>query len=56
MFDKIRVCQGWGYSEYRVTGYDGLTDEELIDKCDYCNFGGRVSRYGDYAIVKVYTD
>lgn len=49
--------KGCGYDEYKVYGYENMTDEEIIDKCDANNFGGRVTRYSNgYAIVKVYID
>ena len=48
---------GYGYTEYKVFDYEGMTDSEIINKCDPNNFGGRVAKYSNgYAIVKVYID
>ena len=56
-FEWICIGKGYGYEEYKVYNYAGMTDEEIIDKCDYNNFGGKVTRYENgYAIVKVYID
>lgn len=48
---------GYGTKTYRVTGITTQTDNELIDLCDPCNFGGRVTRHhNNTATVTVYID
>ena len=37
---------------YGIENYDGMTEQEILNACDPCNFGGQV--YGN--IVKVYID
>lgn len=56
MFTTEFYDRGYGYNEYKVVGYEGMTDKEIVNKCDPNNFGGRVNRYNGYAIVKVYVD
>lgn len=56
MLQWIRINRGYGYDEYKVYNFEDMTDEQIIDKCDCSNFGGRVTRYNGYAIAKVYTD
>jgi hypothetical protein len=56
LFAKEFYNRGYGYNEYKVVGYENMTNDEIIDKCDPNNFGGRVNRYDGYAIVKVYID
>lgn len=42
---------------YAVYGdISAYTNEQLLNKCDRGNFGGRVYRYNDSAIAEVYTD
>lgn len=56
-FECTSINKGYGYEVYKVYNYEGMTDKEIIDKCDFCNFGGNVTRYANgYAIVKVYID
>lgn len=51
-FEKILVGRGYGTEEYMVKNCEGMTEEEIVDACDPCNFGGRV--YGN--LVTVYID
>ena len=51
-FEKKLVYRGCGCEEYEVKNTEGMTEDEIIDACDCCNFGGRV--YGN--TVKVYID
>ena len=51
-FEKTFIGRRCGIEEYRVENYEGMTEEEIIDACDYNNFGGRVC--GN--LVTVYTD
>ena len=46
------VRRGYGTDVYTVDNTNGMTEEEIINACDGCNFGGRV--YGH--TVEVYTD
>lgn len=55
-FECIRINRGYGYEEYKCYNFKDMTDEQIINKCDYSNFGGKVTRYDGFAIVKVYTD
>ena len=50
--DLIRYTRGADL--YYIEGYDGMTDEEVIDACDPNNFGGYVDR--NSGCCKVYTD
>lgn len=56
MFEFIKIDYGYGYEEYKVYNFENMTDEQIIDKCDCNNFGGRVMRCNSYAIVKIYID
>lgn len=56
MLQWIKINSGYGYDEYKVYNFEDMTDEQIIDRCDRNNFGGRVTRYDGYAIVKVYID
>jgi hypothetical protein len=51
-FEKTEIERGYGYSIYTINGFDGMTDEDIIDACDRNNFGGSVC--GN--TCKVYTD
>lgn len=54
---KCRLYGDNRYSEtYKVTGITTETDEEIIDFCDPCAFGGHVLRVNDEAITTVYID
>ena len=47
----------YGQKTYKVTEVTNQTDAELIDLCDYNNFGGQVIRHhNNTATVIVYTD
>lgn len=52
----IRVTRGRGRDTYEVANIEGMTDSQIIDKCDYNNWGGIVYRHEDTATVEVYTD
>lgn len=42
---------------YSVEGITTETDNEILNFCDGCNFGGSVKRRGNgCALVEVYTD
>lgn len=56
MLQWIKIGGGYGYDEYKVYNFEDMTDEQIIDRCDRNNFGGRVTRYDGFAIVKVYID
>ena len=51
-FDKTLIYRMRGEECYEVENYEGMTDEEIINACDDCHFGGRV--VGNRVIV--YTD
>lgn len=51
-FKKTELTQTYGAVTYGIENYDGMTDTEIINACDPCNFGGYVS--GN--ICKVYID
>ena len=52
----ISVSRGYGRDTYKVSDIEGLTDSQIINRCDCSNFGGNVYRNGDTATVEVYTD
>ena len=56
--NKIRLHSDYRYTIiYEVTGITSETDEELLDFCAPCCFGGSIIRRGDdAAIVTVYID
>ena len=56
MLQWIKTDGGYGYDEYKVYNFEDMTDEQIIDRCDRNNFGGRVTRCDGFAIVKVYID
>lgn len=41
-FEKKFIGNGYGCVKYEVKNTEGMTEEEIIDACDCCNFGGRV--------------
>lgn len=51
-FKATEVERGRGYSIYNISGFEGMTDDDIIDACDRNNFGGMVC--GN--TCKVYTD
>lgn len=51
-FKKTALIQGYGSVTYGIENYEGMTEEEIIDACDPCNFGGHV--YG--SLCKVFID
>lgn len=51
-FQATLLCKTYGADTYGIENYKGMTDEEIINACDPCNFGGQV--YGN--ICKVYID
>lgn len=54
---KKRVEIGRGYDVYEVENFQGLTDDEIADKCDFNNWGYRVlERYPEHMLIKIYTD
>ena len=54
---KTRVQAGRGYDIYEVEDFQGLTDDEIADKCDLGNWGYRVlERYPECMLIKIYTD
>ena len=54
---KRRVEIGRGYDIYEVENFQGLTDDEIADKCDFNNWGYRVlERYPEHMLIKIYTD
>ena len=56
--EKISVQRGRGQDTYHIrTLVDGLTANELIDRCDPNNWGGTVNYLGQSQyIVVIYTD
>ena len=51
-FKKTALIQGHGSVTYGIENYEGMTEEEIINACDPCNFGGHV--YGN--LCKVFID
>lgn len=51
-FECVRVGRGYGSDTYRFENAGGMTEAEIINACDCCNFGGYV--YGNTCVV--YTD
>jgi hypothetical protein len=51
-FKATPLMQTYGTTTYGIENYEGMTEEEIINDCDRCNFGGKV--YGN--ICKVYKD
>ena len=42
MFECTLIKKGYGTHTYAVKGAIGMTKEEILNKCDYNNFGGCV--------------
>ena len=51
-FKKTELVQTYGTTTYGIENYEGMTEQEIINACDPCNFGGVV--HGN--ICKVYID
>lgn len=51
-FKKTELVQTCGTMTYGIENYEGMTEQEIINACDPCNFGGTV--HGN--ICKVYID
>lgn len=57
MFECRLVRRGYGTHTYEVKGAQGMTKEEILNKCDYNNFGGVVYVGADgCGTVEVYVD
>ena len=57
MFEKVLIKRGCGRHIYEVKGAQGMTKEEILNKCDYNNFGGVVYVGADgCGTVEVYVD
>ena len=51
-FKATPIIRTYGAVTYGIENYEGMTDEEIINACDFANFGGSVC--GN--ICKVYID
>jgi hypothetical protein len=51
-FKATPIIRTYGAVTYGIENYEGMTEEEIINACDYSNFGGSVC--GN--ICKVYID
>lgn len=57
MMEKTLIKRGFTYHEYAVRGCVGMTEREIVNFCDYANFGGcaYVNANGD-GWARVYID
>ena len=51
-FKATALVQTYGTTTYGIENYEGMTEQEILNACDPCNFGGTV--HGN--IAKVYKD
>lgn len=51
-FKATPIVRTYGTVTYGIENYEGMTEQEIINACDFANFGGRVC--GN--ICKVYVD
>ena len=51
-FKATPIIRTYGAVTYGIENYEGMTDEEIINACNFANFGGSVC--GN--ICKVYID